>query len=117
MDGFWKNFFLTSISFYKKLLYNVSLNAHRLWDKFVITLNTFFFLKNTPTHIDFVSCKALITQNILFLGDVIKVVWLVWEREFGKALGDIIFGFFVYRITCFGQVSTIEYNSIVCNIN
>lgn len=99
------------------MLYNVSLNAHRLWDKFVITRNTFFFLKNTPTHIDFVSYKALITQNILFLGDVIKVMWLVWEIEFGKALGDIIFIFFVYRITCFGQVSTIEYNSVVCNIN
>lgn len=112
-----EEFFFNFNRFLQKLLYNVSLNAHRLWDKFVITRNTFFFLKNTPTHIDFVSYKALITQNILFLGDVIKVVWLVWELEFGKALGDIIFGFFVYRITCFGQVSTIEYNSIVCNIN
>lgn len=83
----------------------------------LLLLGTHFFLKNTPTHIDFVSYKALITQNILFLGDVIKVVWLVWEVELGKALGGIIFVFFVYRITCFGQVSTIEYNSIVCNIN
>lgn len=60
----------------------------------LLLLGTHFFLKNTPTHIDFVTYKALITQNILFLGDVIKVMWLVWEIEFGKALGDIIFVFF-----------------------
>lgn len=77
---------------------------------FVFTCN-FFLNKDNG----FASYKALITQEINLLSDVIKVMWLAWTAVLGKALHDIFV--FVYKIVCFGQANTIEYNSIDCNIN
>lgn len=87
------------------------LNANELWYINLFLLGTFGKNEN-----GFASYRTLITQGILVIGDVIKVMWLAWETIFGKALHDVFV--FVYKIACFGQVNnTIEYNSIDCNIN
>lgn len=60
------------------------LNAHVLWNKFCFYLEHFFFFKEKYSHIDFVSYKALMTQTVIFISDMIKVMWPVWENEFDK---------------------------------